>query len=157
MLQVVGRVLGTIVGACMGLAINHIPGTFSSPALLLACLGLACIPLSMVARAQARVSVALAIITLLSVSLCAYEAVCCTTGVHMSTIDVFLTRMGAVGDRDSRVHGGYDMFCQLSMRQVKDTLPADDQLVEACSASMGTWHVVCINSNILVITELLLC
>lgn len=95
-MQVVGRVLGTIVGACLGLGINHIPGIDSSPLLLLVCLGLACIPLSMIARAQARNSVALAILTLLSVSLCLFETTCYVPGTHLAVLDVFLIRMGAV-------------------------------------------------------------
>eukprot|EP00878_Enallax_costatus_P009280 GHUV01009699.1.p1 GENE.GHUV01009699.1~~GHUV01009699.1.p1 ORF type:complete len:818 (+),score=254.15 GHUV01009699.1:1908-4361(+) len=94
--RVVGRVLGTIVGACLGLGINHIPGIFNSPVLMLVCLGLACVPLSMIARAQARNSVALAILTLLGVSLCMYETACCVPGVHLAVLDVFLIRTGAV-------------------------------------------------------------
>lgn len=95
-LQVVGRVLGTIVGASLGLGIDYIPDIFNSPVLLLVCLGGACILLGVIARAQARTSVALAILTLLSVSLCTYESACCTPGVRMSIVDVFLGRMGAV-------------------------------------------------------------
>lgn len=94
--QVVGRVLGTIVGASLGLAIDYIPGVFNKSVLMLVFLGLACVLLGVIARAQARIGVALAILTLLSVTLCTYESACCTPGLHMSILDVYLARMGAV-------------------------------------------------------------
>jgi hypothetical protein len=96
-LQVVGRILGTIVGACLGLGITHIPGIFSAPVLLLACIAAASVPLSMLAKAEARTGVALALLTLLAVALCAYELACCVPGVHlMSPMTVFMARMGSV-------------------------------------------------------------
>jgi hypothetical protein len=96
-LQVVGRILGTIVGACLGLGITHIPGIFSAPVLLLACIAAASVPLSMLAKAEARTGVALALLTLLAVALCAYELACCVPGTHlMSPMTVFLARMGSV-------------------------------------------------------------
>lgn len=95
--------LGTIVGAGMGLAIDHIPGVFHQPLLLLVSVGVACIPLSMIARAQARIGVALAILTLLAVTLCTYQTTCCMPGVvQMGLVDVFLSRMGAVSTQLQR-------------------------------------------------------
>jgi hypothetical protein len=96
-LQVVGRILGTIVGACLGLAITHIPGIFGQPVLLLACIAAAAVPLSMLAKAEARTGVALAVLTLLAVALCAYELACCVPGAHlMDPMTVFFARLGSV-------------------------------------------------------------
>ncbi|KAF6265205.1 hypothetical protein COO60DRAFT_1623901 [Scenedesmus sp. NREL 46B-D3] len=95
--KVVGRILGTIVGACLGLGITHIPGIFGAPVLLLACIAAASVPLSMLAKAEARTGVALALLTLLAVALCTYELACCVPGAHlMSPVTVFLARLGSV-------------------------------------------------------------
>ncbi|WIA30100.1 hypothetical protein OEZ86_000195 [Tetradesmus obliquus] len=95
--KVVWRVLGTIVGACLGLGITHIPSIFSQPVLLLACLAAACVPLSMLATAQTRTGVALAVLTLLAVALCSYELACCVPGAHlMNAMTVFAARLGSV-------------------------------------------------------------
>lgn len=89
--------LGTIVGACLGLGITHIPSIFSQPVLLLACLAAACVPLSMLATAQTRTGVALAVLTLLAVALCSYELACCVPGAHlMNAMTVFAARLGSV-------------------------------------------------------------
>jgi hypothetical protein len=65
--------------------------------LLLACIAAACVPLSMLARAEARTGVALAVLTLLAVALCTYELHCCVPGVRlMSPMTVFAARLGSV-------------------------------------------------------------
>lgn len=97
-LQVVGRILGTILGATIGLAITQIPNIFHTPVLLLACIGIACVPLSIMAKAGARVAVALALLTLIAVALCSHEMVCCSpaSAPHMGAVDVFVARLGSV-------------------------------------------------------------
>jgi hypothetical protein len=94
-LQVVVRVLGTLLGACLGLAINSTPGVFSNPAALLLSLGIASAPLALAAHASARKTASLALMTLMAVSLCSYEAACCSaqkTAARLSHNEVFAQR-----------------------------------------------------------------
>lgn len=94
--QAARRVLGTILGACLGLATNSIPGIFESPALLLACLAVASVGLGVLARPQRRTAIVLALLTLCAVSLCGYEAVCCSPRGGMSPLHTFVARMASV-------------------------------------------------------------
>jgi hypothetical protein len=95
-LQAARRVLGTILGACLGLATNSIPGIFESPALLVACLALASVGLGVLARPQRRTAIVLALLTLCAVSLCGYEAACCSPRGGMSPLHTFVARMASV-------------------------------------------------------------
>lgn len=88
--------LGTILGACLGLATNSVPGIFHQPLLLLACLAVASVVLGVLARPQRRTAIVLALLTLCAVSLCGYEAFCCSPRGAMSPVDTFLARMGSV-------------------------------------------------------------
>lgn len=94
--QAARRVLGTILGACLGLATNSIPGIFESPALLLACLAVASVGLGVLARPQRRTAIVLALLTLCAVSLCGYEAACCSPRGGMSPLHTFVARMASV-------------------------------------------------------------
>jgi hypothetical protein len=96
LLQATRRVLGTILGACLGLAINSIPNIFHEPFLMLACLAVASVPLGVLAAPQRRTAIVLAVITLAAVSLCGYQASCCTPAGGMSPIDTFVARLASV-------------------------------------------------------------
>jgi hypothetical protein len=86
------------LGACPGLAINSIPNIFHEPFLMLACLAVASVPLGVLAAPQRRTAIVLAMLTLAAVSLCGYQANCCTTGssASMSPIDTFAARLVSV-------------------------------------------------------------
>lgn len=94
--QAARRVLGTILGACLGLATNSVPGIFYQPLLLLACVAVASVVLGVLARPQRRTAIVLALLTLCAVSLCGYEAFCCSPRGAMSPVETFLARMGSV-------------------------------------------------------------
>lgn len=94
--QAARRVFGTILGACLGLATNSVPYIFTQPFLLLACLAAASVVLGVLARPQRRTAIVLALLTLCAVSLCGYEAACCSPRGAMSPVATFLARMGSV-------------------------------------------------------------
>lgn len=94
--QAARRVFGTILGACLGLATNSVPHIFHEPLLLLACLAVASVVLGVLARPQRRTAIVLALLTLCAVSLCGYEAACCSARGGMKPFETFLARMGSV-------------------------------------------------------------
>lgn len=93
---------GTVLGACLGLATNSIPNIFHQPFLLLACLAVASIALGVLARPQRRTAIVLALLTLCAVSLCGYEAACCSGRTALSPVDTFTARMVSVSDLENK-------------------------------------------------------
>jgi len=89
-------VIGTILGACLGLATNSIADIFQEPFLLFACLAVASLVLGVLARPQRRTAIVLALLTLCAVSLCAYEAACCSAKGRLGPVEQFLARMASV-------------------------------------------------------------
>jgi hypothetical protein len=97
-MQATRRVLGTILGACLGLATNSIPRIFHEPFQMLACLAAASVVLGVLARPQRRTAIVLALLTLCAVSLCGYEAACCSLRGGMRPVDTFVARMASVSE-----------------------------------------------------------
>eukprot|EP00775_Hariotina_reticulata_P005898 gene5899-6139_t len=92
--KVVVRVLGTVLGATLGLAILEIPSALQQPAVLLTAVGLAAVALSSLARAGSRTALMLALFTLCAVAMCAYEGQC--RGNYQGAVSTYITRLTAV-------------------------------------------------------------
>jgi hypothetical protein len=133
-------VLGTVLGACAGLAIVSIPHIFSLPDVMLACVAAGSVMLGMAARAQARTGIVLALLTLCAVVLCTFQtatmqAGCCSA--RLGPVDVFLARL-------TSVVGG----CLLVMAFNRLVLPmytsdyALEQLADALQASAALYERV---------------
>jgi hypothetical protein len=105
-------VLGTVLGATLGLATNSLPGVFHSPPLLAACLAVASVVLGVLARPQRRSAIVLALLTLCAVSLCGFEAACCSPRGGMTPLNTFLARMASVSKGGCQwVHGWKQCRC----------------------------------------------
>lgn len=95
LLQVVVRVVGTVLGAGLGLAILELPGAIQQPGVLLAAVGVAAVTLSSLARtAGSRTALMLALFTLCAVTMCAFEGHC--RGTYQGPVNTFISRMAAV-------------------------------------------------------------
>jgi hypothetical protein len=135
--QAARRVFGTILGACLGLATNSVPHIFHEPFLLLACLAVASVVLGVLARPQRRTAIVLALLTLCAVSLCGYEAACCSARGGMKPFETFLARMGSVS-------------CETKSAWPGKSCVGDMHVVPGCRTGSTPWqHCVCVYQGVL--------